>query len=70
VESTLLKIAKKAGYSITEVSPEKMAQAKGRSRARDTRRMTTGKATPAQIQAKNDMLPGKIEVLDWSPIFA
>jgi hypothetical protein len=62
IERTLLKAARAGGYKITRVSPAEMAKAKG-----DIR---TGKATPDEIQSKNDMLPGKIEVLDWSPIFA
>lgn len=70
VESTLLKIAKKGGYTVIEVAPEEMARAKGRSRAKDLRLIATGKATPEEIQAKNDFFPGKIEVLDWSPVFA
>jgi hypothetical protein len=46
-----------------------MAAIKGVSRVTDRRMIESGKATPAQIQAKNDMLPGEVEVLDWSPIF-
>ena len=70
IERTLLKAARTGGYKITRVSPAKMAKAKGNSRRRDDELMRTGKATPEEIQAKNDMAPGKIEVLDWSPIFA
>ena len=70
VERTLLKAARAGGYKITRVSPAKMSKAKGNSRRRDDELMRTGKATPEEIQAKNDMVPGKIEVLDWSPIFA
>jgi hypothetical protein len=47
-----------------------MAKAKGESRRKDDELIRTGKASPEEIQTKNDMVPGKIEVLDWSPIFA
>jgi hypothetical protein len=70
IETTLLKVARARGYKVTRVSPSDMAKAKGESRRRDDELIRTGKATPAEIQAKNDMVPGKIEVLDWSPIFA
>jgi hypothetical protein len=70
VESTLLKIAQKRGYKITEVTPQQMARAKSQSRTRDMQLIAKGNATPEQIQDKNDMLRGTIEVLDWSPAFA
>ena len=70
IERTLLKAARAGGYTITRVSAAKMSTAKGNSRRRDDELMSTGKATPEEIQAKNDMVPGKIEVLDWSPVFA
>jgi len=65
----LLKIARKGGYRVVKVAPSKMAAIKGVSRTTDRRLIQAGKATPAQIQAKNDMLPGEVKVLDWSPIF-
>lgn len=70
IEATLLKIARARDYKVTRVSPSAMAKAKGESRRRDNELIRTGRATPAEIQARNDMTPGKIEVLDWSPIFA
>jgi hypothetical protein len=70
IEKTLLKIARANGYQVTRVSPTAMAKAKGESRRRDDELIRTGKATPEEIQAKNDFFPGKVEVLDWSPIFA
>jgi hypothetical protein len=69
IERTLLKIARAGGYKITRVPPAEMAKAKGESRRRDDELVRIGKATPEEIQAKNDMLPGRIEVIDWSPIF-
>ena len=69
VEAMLLEIARKGGYRVVKVTPAKMAAIKGVSRTTDRRMIESGKATPAQIQAKNDMLPGEVEVLDWSPIF-
>jgi len=69
VETMLLEIARKGGYRVIKVAPEKMAAIKGVSRATDRRMIQSGKATPAQIQAKNDMLPGEVEILDWGPIF-
>jgi hypothetical protein len=70
IESTLLKVAIGSGYQVTRVSPAKMAKAKGKSRLSDRRRIQAGQSTPGQIQSQNDMVPGKIEVLDWSPVFA
>lgn len=70
IEKTLLKIARANGYQVTRVSPTVMAKAEGESRRRDDELTRTGKASPEEIQAKNDMVPGKIEVLDWSLIFA
>ena len=70
VESMLLEIAQKGGYTVVEVSSQKMARAKSQSRTRDMQRIAKGKATPEQIQDKNDMLRGPIQVLDWSPAFA
>ena len=61
VEAMLLEIARKGGYRVVQVAPAEMAAIKGV--------IQSGKATPAQIQAKNDMLPGEVKVLDWSPIF-
>jgi transposase len=69
VEKALIKAAKKAGYKVTEVSPAQMARSKARSRARDARLIAEGKATPGQIQSKNDYLRGTLRVLDWSPMF-
>jgi len=70
IEKTLLKAARAGGYQVTRVSPARMAKAKGNARRDDLVRIQSGEATPEQIQAKNDMTPGKIKVLDWSPIFA
>lgn len=70
VETALVEIATQAGYRVIPVSAKAMAIAKGKSRTQDARRVTSGQATPAQIQKKNDRFPGKIEVLDWSPAFA
>jgi hypothetical protein len=70
IETTLLKIARASGFQVIPVSPTQMAKAKGESRREDNRRIQNGEATPAQIQKKNDMVPGPIEVLDWSPVFA
>jgi hypothetical protein len=70
IETTLLKIARASGFQVIPVSPTQMAKAKGKSRREDNRRIQNGEATPAQIQKKNDMVPGPIEVLDWSPVFA
>jgi len=70
IETTLLKIARVSGFQVIPVSPVQMAKAKGESRREDDRRVRSGKATPAQIQKKNDMTPGPIEVLDWSPVLA
>lgn len=70
IERTLLKAARAGGYKVTRESPIEMAKAKGESRRRDDELIRTGKATPEEIQAKNDMLLGEIEVLDWSPVFA
>ncbi len=70
IERTLLKAARAGGYKITRVSPAMMAKAKGESRCQDDELVRTGKATPEEIQAKNDMTSGNIEVLDWSPVFA
>jgi len=70
VESTLLKVAVSSGYQVIRVSPAKMAKAKGESRLSDRLRIQAGQSTPEQIQSQNDRVPGKIEVLDWSPVFA
>ena len=69
VEAMLLEIARQGGYRVVKVAPAKMAASKGVSRVTDRKMIQSGKATPAQIQAKNDLLPGEVEVNDWSPIF-
>ncbi len=69
VEVLLREIARKGGYSVVNVSSAKMAALKGASRARDQGMIDSGQVTPEQIQSQNDMFPGEIAVLDWSPIF-
>lgn len=63
----LLNAAEELGYKIKLIPFQNMETAKKKSRAQDKVDMATGKATPAQIQQRNDLLPGKITVLDWSP---
>jgi len=70
VERALLEIAVENGLKVTETTFEEAALAKSKSRRRDDALIRTGKATPEEIQKKNSIVFGPIEILDWSPLFS
>jgi len=68
--AALYSFAKESGYEIKVISRPEMAALKAQSRLNDARAISSGKLTPEEVQEKNDIFPGAISVLDWSPAYA